>query len=97
MDSLELPHRLILAGTLLVIAGVIARLIDRKKLGRVDEVPANEASSEAAAPIAPATRPSRLPAAKRTASGRGRWRPGDEGEARMTEPTISNGSAEASA
>ena len=53
MDSLELPHWLILAGTLLVIAGVTGLLIDRKKLGKVDEVPANEASSEARPQLPP--------------------------------------------
>lgn len=46
IDWLDLPHSLILAGTLLVIAGVIGVVIDRKKLGKVDDVPA-EASSEA--------------------------------------------------
>jgi hypothetical protein len=53
MDSLELPHWLILAGTLLVIAGVTGLLIDRKKLGKVDEVPANEASNEARPQLPP--------------------------------------------
>jgi hypothetical protein len=53
MDSLELPHWLILAGTLLVIAGVTGFLIDRKKLGKVDEVQANEASSEARPQLPP--------------------------------------------
>jgi hypothetical protein len=46
LDSLELPHWLILAGILLVIAGVTGLVvIDRKKPGKVDE--ANEASGEA--------------------------------------------------
>jgi len=47
LDSLELPHWLILAGTLLVIIGVIGLVIGRKTLGKVDDVPADEASSEA--------------------------------------------------
>jgi len=47
LDSLELPHWLILAGTLLVIIGVIGLVIGRKKLGKVDDVPADEPSTEA--------------------------------------------------
>ena len=53
MDSLELPHWLILAGTLLVIAGVTGLLIDRKKLGKVGEIPADEANSEARPQLPP--------------------------------------------
>jgi hypothetical protein len=53
MDSLELPHWLILAGTLLVLAGVAGFLIDRKKLGISGEIPANEASSEARPQLPP--------------------------------------------
>jgi len=47
LDALELPHWLILAGTLLVIIGVIGLVIGRKKFGKVDDVPADEASGEA--------------------------------------------------
>ena len=47
MDSIGLPHWLILAGILLVIAGFTGLVIDRKKLGKVDDVPADEASGEA--------------------------------------------------
>jgi hypothetical protein len=47
MDSIELPHWLILAGILLVMAGFTGLVVDRKKLGKVDEAPADEASSEA--------------------------------------------------
>ena len=65
IDWLDLPHSLILAGTLLVIAGVIGVVIDRKKLGKLDDVPGEQ---RGASPIAPAAGPSRLPAAKRTAS-----------------------------
>ena len=36
LDSLELPHWLILAGILLVIAGVIGLVINRKRLQKVD-------------------------------------------------------------
>jgi hypothetical protein len=36
LDSLELPHWLILAGILLLIAGVIGLVIDRKRLRKVD-------------------------------------------------------------
>ena len=36
LDSLELPHWLILAGILLLIAGVIGLVIDRKRLQKVD-------------------------------------------------------------
>jgi LPXTG-motif cell wall-anchored protein len=46
LDSLELPHWLILAGILLLIAGVTGLLIDRKKRAKIDEG-ADEASSEA--------------------------------------------------
>ena len=53
MDSLELPHWLILAGILLVIFGFTGLVIDRKKLGKVDDVPANEPSSEARAQLPP--------------------------------------------
>jgi len=47
MDLLELQHWLILAGALLVIAGATGLLMHRKKLRKGDDVPANEASSEA--------------------------------------------------
>ena len=53
LDSLELPHWLILAGILLVIAGVTGLVIDRKRLEKVDEGPANEASSEARPQLPP--------------------------------------------
>jgi len=46
MDSIGLPHWLMLAGILLAIAGCTGLLIDRKKFGKVDEAPANEASNE---------------------------------------------------
>ena len=61
LDSLELPHWLILAGTLLVIIGAIGLVIGRKKLGKVDDVPADEASSEARPqlPPLPGSRPRR--------------------------------------
>jgi hypothetical protein len=36
LDSLELPHWLILAGILLLIAGVIGFVINRKALQKVD-------------------------------------------------------------
>ena len=36
LDSLELPHCLILAGILLVIAGVIGLVINRKRLQKVE-------------------------------------------------------------
>ena len=36
LDSLELPHWLILAGILLLIAGVIGLVINRKTLPKVD-------------------------------------------------------------
>jgi len=52
LDSLELPHWLILAGILLVIAGVTGLVvIDRKKPGKVDEE--NEASGEARPQLPP--------------------------------------------
>jgi len=43
LDSLELPHWLILAGILLLIAGVIGLVIERKRLQKVD-AEANENS-----------------------------------------------------
>ena len=46
MDSIGLPHWLILAGILLVIAGCTGLVIDRKKLRKVDEGPANEARND---------------------------------------------------
>jgi len=52
LDSLELPHWLILAGILLVIAGVTGLVvIDPKKPDKVDE--ANEASGEARPQLPP--------------------------------------------
>ena len=53
LDSLELPHWLILAGTLLVIIGVIGLVIGRKKLVKVDDVPADVSSSEARPQLPP--------------------------------------------
>ena len=53
LDSLELSHWLILAGILLLIAGVIGLVIDRKRLQKVDDVPADEASSEARPQLPP--------------------------------------------
>jgi hypothetical protein len=53
LDSLELPHWLILAGILLLITGITGLVIDRKKIGKVDEAPANEASSEARPQLPP--------------------------------------------
>jgi hypothetical protein len=41
LDSLELPHWLILAGILLLIAGVIGLLVGRKRLQKVDATNAN--------------------------------------------------------
>ena len=46
MDSMGLPLWLILAGILLVIAGCAGLVIDRKKFGKADKAPANEASNE---------------------------------------------------
>jgi hypothetical protein len=50
LDSLELPHWLILAGILLLIAGVIGLMIDRKRLQKVDAPNENsEAKKESSA------------------------------------------------
>ena len=68
MDSIGLPHWLIIAGILLVIAGLAGLVIDRKKLAKVDDVPADATSSEAS-PQLPPLPDSRPTAAKRTASG----------------------------
>ena len=51
LDSLELPHWLILAGILLLIAGVIGLMINRKKTPQKVDVP-NE-NSEACPPKLP--------------------------------------------
>ena len=53
MDLLELPHWLILVGALLVIAGATGLLMHRKKPRKGDDVPANEASSEARPQLPP--------------------------------------------
>ena len=53
MDSIGLPHWLILASILLASAGFTGLAIDRKKLGKVDEGPANEASSVARPQLPP--------------------------------------------
>ena len=50
LDSLELPHWLILAGILLVIAGVIGLVINRKRLQKVD---APDETSEARPQLPP--------------------------------------------
>ena len=46
LDSLELPHWLILAGILLLIAGVIGLVIDRKRLQKVDAPNENSEANE---------------------------------------------------
>ena len=46
LDSLELPHWLILAGILLLIAGVIGLVIDRKRLRKVDAPNENSEANE---------------------------------------------------
>jgi len=54
MDSIVLAPWLILAGILLVIAGFTGFVINRRKLGKVDqEDSANEASSEARPQLPP--------------------------------------------
>jgi hypothetical protein len=46
MEWLALPHWLIVAGTLLVIAGLIGLLIRRKQFTKVQDDPAREPSPE---------------------------------------------------
>jgi hypothetical protein len=46
VSSLELPHLLMLAGALLVIAGCIGLAVSRKKAAEIDDGPVNEASPE---------------------------------------------------
>ena len=53
MDSIELPHWLILAGILLVIAGFTGLVIDRKKLQKIDDAQVNGTSSEARPQLPP--------------------------------------------
>lgn len=46
IGSLELPQCLIVAGTLLVIAGLIGRLISRRQLETVQDIPDSVPRSE---------------------------------------------------
>ena len=46
VQSLGLPHWLMLAGALLVIAGCLGLAIGRKKAAEIDDGPVNEASPE---------------------------------------------------
>jgi hypothetical protein len=50
LDSLELPHWLILAGILLLIAGVVGLVIDRKRLQKVDAPNENSEANENSEP-----------------------------------------------
>jgi hypothetical protein len=58
LDSLELPHWLILAGTLLVIVGVIGFVISRKRLPKVD-APNENSEARSQLPPLPDSRPRR--------------------------------------
>ena len=44
VQSLGLPHLLMLAGALLVIAGCIGLAVSRKKAAEIDDEPINESS-----------------------------------------------------
>jgi hypothetical protein len=46
VQSLGLPHWLMLAGTLLVIAGCLGLAISRKKAAEIDDEPVNEPNPE---------------------------------------------------
>jgi len=46
VQSLGLPHWLMLAGALLVIAGCLGLAIGRKKAAKIDDEPVNESSPE---------------------------------------------------
>jgi len=46
VQSLGLPHWLMLAGALLVIAGWLGLAIGRKKAAEIDDEPVNESSPE---------------------------------------------------
>ena len=46
MEWLQLPHWLMIAGTLLVIAGLIRLVISRRQQAKVQDDPANEPSPE---------------------------------------------------
>ena len=46
VQSLGLPHWLMLAGALLVIAGCLGLAIGRKKAAEIDDEPVNESSPE---------------------------------------------------
>jgi hypothetical protein len=58
LDSLELPHWLILAGILLLIAGVIGLVINRKALQKVD-APNENSEARPQFPPLPDSRPRR--------------------------------------
>ena len=58
LDSLELPHWLILAGTLLVIVGVIGLVIGRMRLPKVD-APNEHSEAHSQLPPLPDSRPRR--------------------------------------
>ena len=46
LQSLGLPHLLMLAGALLVIAGCLGLAVSRKTAAKIDDEPVNEASPE---------------------------------------------------
>ena len=63
MEWLQLPHWLMIAGTLLVIAGPIGLVISRRQQAKVQDDPANEPSPEPRPQLPPLPDLLRLPAA----------------------------------
>jgi hypothetical protein len=66
VQSLELPHWLMLVGALLVIAGCIGLAISPKRAAEIDDEATNEPSPEPPAANAAAARPPRFSAQART-------------------------------
>jgi hypothetical protein len=53
MEWLQLPHWLMIAGTLLVIAGLIGLMVSRRQQARVQDDPATEQSPEPRSQLPP--------------------------------------------
>ena len=67
MEWLQLPHWLMIAGTLLVIAGLIGLVISRRQQAKVQGDPANEPSPEPRPQLPPLPDLLDFPATKKSA------------------------------
>jgi hypothetical protein len=67
MEWLQLPHWLMIARTLLVIAGLIGLVMSRRKQPKVQDDPAARPKSRPASPTATGPGSARLPATKESA------------------------------